>query len=422
MMREPAGRPGGGQFSARRNSEAEVVLDESWPALGYESQTWTGIPQAFLGPEAEMWMARPQEYNSAVPPHIASLTPGLDPETVQKSNAATIELSRFDAGLGDRMANFGPVLLRSEAASSSQIENLTASARQILTAELGATTNRNAMLIAANTTALRAAIALADEPTGESMLHMHAALMEHQPQHTPGQWRTEPVWIGTNARTPIGATFIAPHEDRIPALIADLAEFGARHDVPALTQVAIAHAQFETIHPFSDGNGRTGRAYAQALLRKRGVTRNVAVPVSAGLLAHVGEYHDALTAYRDGDPNPIVNQFADASFVAIANSRRMLDEIDMVTADWRTAIKVRSDSKVWALLDVIQRRPVINATTAAAELGIQQPNVYPLLHTLTEQGILKSKNEHHAGQFWRSDEILKTLDTFAERAGRRTWS
>ena len=72
--------------------------------------------------------------------------------------------------------------------STSQIENLTASAWQIVTAELGVTTNRNAMLIAAKTMATDAAIALADEPTGESMSRMHAALMEDQPHHTLGQW------------------------------------------------------------------------------------------------------------------------------------------------------------------------------------------------------------------------------------------
>ena len=125
---------------------------------------------------------------------------------------------------------------------------------------------------------------------------MHRILMAEQPRHTPGEWRDEPVWIGTRTDSPIGTEFVAPDHDRIPTLVADLAAFAERLDVPALTSVAVAHAQFETIHPFSDGNGRTGRALAQAMLRHRGVTRNVAVPVSAGLLADVDGYHRPLAA------------------------------------------------------------------------------------------------------------------------------
>lgn len=97
-----------------------------------------------------------------------------------------------------------------------------------------------------------------------------------------------------------------PHHALVPELVDDLVQFANRRDTQALVSTAVAHAQFETIHPFTDGNGRAGRALAQTMLRRRGVTRNVAVPVSAGLLADVDGYHRALTAYREGDVNPIV--------------------------------------------------------------------------------------------------------------------
>src|SRR5690606_20899223 len=114
------------------------------------------------------------------------------------------------AELGHRVASFGPVLLRSEAAASSQIEHLTASARAILTAELTGHATRNATLIAANSAALRAAIDLADDITADAIARMHEVLMAGQVQHTPGRWRTEAVWIGTSSRSPIGADFVAP--------------------------------------------------------------------------------------------------------------------------------------------------------------------------------------------------------------------
>jgi hypothetical protein len=145
----------------------------------------------------------------------------------------------------------------------------------------------------------------------------------------------------------------------------------------------------------------------------------VAVPVSAGLLADIGAYHRALTAYRDGDPQPIVLAFADASFRAVRNARQLVHEIEEIRQDWEGRLSARRDSNAWPLLDVMARRPVIDAATAAAELGVRTPNVYPPLRSLVEAGILKSKQEHRLGPFWRSDEILGAVDRFAERAGRR---
>lgn len=383
---------------------------------------WEGAPQASYGVAATRLQSTRATYQAAVPPEIAERTPVPSRDVAEAAEEAARELTRFDAELGGAVAAFAPVLLRSEAASSSQIEQLTASARAILTAEYGATGSRNATLIASNTKALHAALELADEVSTGSMLRMHEALMEHQPAHTPGRFRQEPVWIGSSGSSPVGAHYVGPRHELVPALVDDLASFSARTDLPALTQVAVAHAQFETIHPFTDGNGRTGRALAQSLLRYRGVTRNVAVPVSAGLLATTSEYHAALDAYREGDVDPIVLMFADASTRAIANSRRLVGDIEEVKDGWRSSVKARAGSGARALLDVIARRPVLDAKTAAAEIGVATRNVYPALALLEDQGVLRKKQEHRVGMFWRSDEILTAVDAFAERAGRRTWS
>ncbi|GAA1509847.1 Fic family protein [Agromyces terreus] len=388
----------------------------NWPPLGWEPQTW--VPSTIWGADAER-AARGTTYRSAVPSEIAQLTPAPSVEAAAAADVAARELSRLDAELGGRVAAFAPVLLRSEAASSSQIENITASARAIFSAELGAKTSRNAEMIAANTRAMTAAIELADDVTPETIARMHEVLMAGQPHHTPGRWRDEAVWIGTRSDSPIGAEFVAPHHSRIEALIEDVTAFARRADIAPLTQVAVAHAQFETIHPFTDGNGRTGRALAQSLLRYRGVTLNVAVPVSAGLLADVEGYHRALTAYRDGDVSPIVSAFADAAARAIGNTRELVGELDEIRTDWDRRLTVRRSSNAWKLLDVLIRRPVLTSAAAAAELGVQQPNIYPPLTALVDAGILKSKAEHRRGPFWRSDEVLAAIDRFAQRAGRR---
>lgn len=181
-------------------------------------------------------------------------------------NAAQ-ELTRFDSELGSRVATFAPVLLRPEAASSSQIENLTASARAIFSAELGARTGGDTELIAASTRAMQAAIDLSRSISPEAVQEMHAVPLADQPRHTPGRWREETVWIGTRSDSPVGASFVAPHRSRIAALVDDVVSFARRTELPPLVSVAVAHAQLETIHPFTDGNGHTGRALAQSLLR-----------------------------------------------------------------------------------------------------------------------------------------------------------
>lgn len=387
-----------------------------WPAVDWEEQIW--IPSTVWGADADR-DAPGARYQSAVPAKIAHLSPDPSPEAAASAEIGARELSRLDAELGARVASFAPVLLRSEAASSSQIENITASARAIFSAELGAKTSRNAELITANTRAMTAAIELAHDVTPDTIARMHEVLMSGQPRHTPGHWREEAVWIGRRSDSPVGAEFVAPHHSHIEGLLDDVTAFAQRSDVSPLVSVAVAHAQFETIHPFTDGNGRTGRALAQSMLRNRGVTQNVAIPVSAGLLADVGGYHRALTAYRQGDVSPIVTAFADAALRAVANTRTLVAELDEIRDGWSDRLTVRRSSNAWKLLDILVRRPVLTSAAAAAELGVQQPNVYPPLTALVDAGILKSKAEHQLGPFWRSDEVLAAVDRFARRAGRR---
>ena len=281
------------------------------------------------------------------------------------------------------------------------------------------TTKLDATVIAANTRAMESALDLADSLTPETVLKIRRALMAGESDHTPGVWRVEPVWIGKSGLSPIGATYVAPRFESVPDLMDDVMAFARRDDVPRLVQAAITHAQFETIHPFTDGNGRTGRALIQAMLRGKGLTRNVTIPVSAGLLADTRSYHESLTSYRQGDIEPLVRLTAEASLLAADNARQLVADVRHVQEGWRTKVKARSDSSVWRVLDLIARQPVIDADAVAKHLGVAPTNVYGHLKTLSDAGVLQPKAEHKLGTFWRSDEILATLDEFAIRAGRR---
>src|SRR5690606_10009833 len=145
---------------------------------------------------------------------------------------------------------------------------------------------------------------------------------------------------------------------------------------------ALAHAQFETIHPFTDGNGRTGRALIHAMLRGKGLTRNVTVPVSAGLLTDVDAYFAALGAYRQGDAGRIVGLMAEASFTAIANGRQLVADLHEIRDRWREAIRARRDAAAWRLAGLLLRRPVVDAAAVQAELAVTSANAHRALRQL----------------------------------------
>ncbi|GAT00028.1 Fic family protein [Mycolicibacterium fortuitum] len=385
------------------------------PPLVYETLHWTPS----LDYSYTRSSRRGGPYRAAIPPAIADLHLELPSDVNAAAEDASLAITRFDAELGGEIAPFSAVLLRSESAASSRIENLTASARSIAEAELpGARGKANAEQIVANTAAMTAAVELSDRVDADAILAMHAALMTGQSRHTPGRWRTEPVWIG-GGNTPLDAMFVPPRHERIPAAIDDLIAFAARDDVALLAQIAVAHAQFETIHPFTDGNGRTGRALAQSMLRNKGLARQVTVPVSAGLLADTDGYFAALTAYREGDLAPIVERFAHASERAVANGRQLITQLRDIRASWDDLITARSDSAVWRVADLLTRRPVVNGVLLREELGIPTDHPRRYMGPLTEAGIVVEFTDRARNRAWRAPEILDALDDFAERAGRR---
>lgn len=390
----------------------------SWPALTYESLPWTSRYE----PHATSRSERKKHYGpyrAAVPPRIANATLELPSELAAQVGEASAELARFDELGGGDIAPFSAILLRSESAASSRIENLTASARAIAEAELGTSLRKNAAEVVANTRTMIAALSLAGGINSASILAMHHALMRETDPENAGHWRTEQVWIGGGNLGPHLALFVPPHQSRVPGAIDDLMKFIKRTDLPVLAHAALAHAQFETIHPFTDGNGRTGRALVQAMLRHEHLTRNVTVPVSAGLLSDTAAYFDALTDYRSGNPFPIVSQFAQAGFNAVANGRVLVSELKQLRQRWNERIKARGDSAAWRLADLLLRRPVVNARVIADELSLDVGNVHRYIKPLLEARVLTQSTDAKRDQVWRSIEVLAELDAFAARAGRR---
>ncbi|MCX6393229.1 MAG: Fic family protein [Solirubrobacterales bacterium] len=390
-----------------------------WPSLAFEPVAWASKYEQGSASRNEI-RKHQGPYLAAIPVEIADLDVHVPGEVSAAVDEAAVEIARFDEQMGVDIAPFAALLLRSESAASSQIENLTASARAIAEAELaGREGGGNAAQVVANTRAMTTAIDLSGVLSAEAILTMHDALMRPHDPEIAGRWRSEQVWIGGGRLGPHHAQFVPPQHSRVPAAMADLIAFMDRDDMPAMVQAAIAHAQFETIHPFPDGNGRTGRALIHALLRGKGLTRNVTVPVSAGLLVDIDAYFSALNAYRSGEPEVIVARLADASFAAVANGRALVNELREIRASWADRIKARRGANTWRIADLLLAHPVLNAEMIATALEIAPSNVYAPVEPLLAAGVLTQANDKRRGQVWRSKEVLIALDAFAARAGKR---
>lgn len=415
--RQPRGIPAGGEFAASVDAEPGSSLATGavgWPSIWYEEHPWETDPDRGASRRQRLLARGP--YEAAVAPEIADLDPAIGSRTQALAEAATVEMVRFDAELGRDTTPFAALLLRSESASSSQIENLTAGARKIALAQLGDTSSTNASLIASNVKALQAAIDLSEDLSAQNIAVMHHALLNASDEDIAGEYRDAQNWIRGNS--PHTAEFVPPHPDRVMPAVEDLVAFMQRDDIPALTQAAIAHAQFETIHPFADGNGRTGRAIVSALLRAKGVTENVTVPVSSGLLTDTRLYFDALGAYREGDIQPIVERFAESAVRAVDNGRQLATDVEAVEASYRERV-ASGASSVRKVLGLVPREPALTAEMVAEHTGASLATAYRAVERLEEAGVLSSAGKIHGTRVWVAPDIIAALDAFADRAGRR---
>jgi Fic family protein len=394
--------------------------DGPWPAVGSEEAFWT--PDAAVAHSNRERREQAGPYRRSVPAFIANAQMPISSTLAAQIEDASTEIVRFDAEMGNEIAPYGAVLLRSESAASSRIEHLSASARAIATTEVGEGQHGSAATeIVANTRSMQAAIDMADALDANTILALHRVLMKNDPSIIAGQWRTEQVWIGPGTAGPRLADFVPPNSDRLPALMNDLTTFMTRDDLPVLALAATSHAQFETIHPFPDGNGRTGRALIHAILRNRAMTRSTTVPISAGLLADTAAYFEALTRYRTGDTAPIVSMICSASLRAVTNGRTLVSDLRSIRRAWGERLKVRRGSDALRLADLLIRQPVVTTEVITQELGVRANNVARVVGPFVTAGILIASRSGSRGRtIWRSPEVLSELDSFADRAGRRS--
>lgn len=424
--RRTTGTAAGGQYAHNASgAEADLNLtapNRGWPALDYEDVQWR-LSDELRGaaPIQQVIRLEARPFQAAIPATIADLDPlaELSPASIEQAADAAAQILMFDREAAALPVPMPAVLLRTESASSSQIEHLTANSRNLATATLGITAGQNADLVADNVAAMTSAMTGSGNLTREHILHIHHTLMERSEPDIAGHFRREPVWIGKPTLSPHGADFIPPRWERINDCVDDLTAFSRRFELNAIVLAAITHAQFETIHPFVDGNGRTGRAIVHSLLRNTGHAMATTVPVSSGLLGDVDSYFRSLSAYRQGNISPVVDTFATSAIRAVANGRRLANDTTRIHEDWRARIRARSDSGAWRLADHLFAQPVVNSGHVARFLGSSPQGAFNAIGTLVDAGVLTQTSRDRRNQLWQAKDVLDAMDDFAARATRR---
>ncbi|MCJ7437918.1 MAG: Fic family protein, partial [Acidimicrobiia bacterium] len=226
-------------------------------------------------------------------------------------------------------------------------------------------------------------------------------------------------WFGGNDFTPRLALYVPPPAGLLDALLDDLATAANRVDLPSIAQAAIVHAQFESVHPYTDGNGRIGRALINAVLRRRGLTTRVVVPVASVMLADVPHYFAQLDGYRMGNADDFVRYLTDATAVAATEAVTSAQHLADLPEQWRASVKLRKGSAADRLLDRVLETPVLTDKSAAAAAGSPVRRIYAALDRLTEAEILTEITGKERDRVWVVSDVLDELDRLEERVGRR---
>ncbi len=312
-------------------------------------------------------------------------------------------------------------LLRSESAASSRIEGVKISHRRLARASYaragGRRGDNRAAEVLGNVEAMERAIEIggrADPFTVADIVDIHRTLLRFtDDREIAGVIRTKQNWIGGNDHHPIGATYVPPPPELVPALLEDLAQFIGRTNIAAVAQAAIVHAQFENIHPFADGNGRTGRALIYTVLRRRQEITEYIPPISLVLASQPKSYVAGLGAYSSGDVSRWCEMFAQATSRATYEAERLAEAIEALQADWIGRLgRPRKDSAARELISALPAQPVIDVPAAQQLTGKSHVAIGNAIHQLQAAGILKSLNERKWGQVWECHELLSLVDRF----------
>ena len=371
------------------------------------------------------------DYEAYLPDSLVGRAVVLEGPVAADISEAEAALARFSLEVGTLADSeaLARLLLRTESVASSRIEGLELGARRLLHADaerrLGETPHDvTAADVLGNIDAMVYAIeslAAGDPITVELLLEAHRRLLAGtRLEEHGGRLREEQNWIGGSAFNPCSAEYVPPPPEAVPGLLGDLCAFCNMDVLPAVAQAAIAHAQFETIHPFVDGNGRVGRALIHLVLRRRGVVGRALPPVSLILATWSGEYVAALTSMRyrgsaDSEAsreglNRWVGLFAAATKRAVADAGAFEERIQLLEQTWRERLgRVRGGSAADLLLRRLPGAPVVTVQSASELIGRSGQATNQAVARLTKAKVLTQTTVGRRNRAFEAREVIRAF-------------
>lgn len=376
------------------------------PACGAHAVAWR--QQYRQGTKADRML---EEIQVCVPALISEES-FLPPANLMKIvRAAQFEAIRFDQESVSRGLGISALLVQTESVASSMIEEIETDSINFLKATVGQKNSETGVAMAAGLDALKHVMA---NTTSQSPLNLNVFLDAHKKlmssdvadSRYAGQIRDVYNWIGGSQFSPRNADYIPPAPDVLDTYLADLFIYVNRGDCEPLVQAAIAHAQFETLHPFTDGNGRIGRALISAMLKHHNLTTESVIPIACALVGARNSYINALETFRQGDAEPIVKLTALAVLCAAQTGREYLPELEVILDSWRYKAESRSGSAAIRILPLLLRTDTINVSQVARELEISVPAATEGISVLEARGILREITGRSRDRHWMAPDVV----------------
>lgn len=369
----------------------------------------------------------PYAFTAYVPWPLAERDFQLNTETSAAVAAAQQACTELNLGSPDalNLEALARQLLRAEAVASSRIEGLILSHRRLARAFFTEPEGNDTTTAAAVVGAVRAtekAIELAsftEAITIDTIVEIHRTLFEGtRDERLGGVLREEQNWLGGSSSGPADADFVPPPHEFVRPTLEDLVMFLARTDVAPVLQAAVVHAQFETIHPFLDGNGRVGRALIHVVFRRRGLAPYYVPPVSLVLAGRADRYIRGLTDYRVGDENAWYLTFAEAVEAAADGARDFAAAVRELQAGWLVkAGNPRPQSGARKLIDELPVHPVVNLHTVQEITGMSPEASRQALNRLESADVLRSISVGRRNRAFESVGLFALLDAFERDMG-----
>lgn len=356
-----------------------------------------------------------------LPDPIVARDVGLSEATIRVTEQAAAAARAVGSHIPTGFEPLARLLLRAEGLASSNVEGVSAPITDVAIAEETGVAG-TAGHVADNLVVVSDALehASTTSPVAVDDLHRwHRQLMTSGslPDHLVGAWRDDVGWIG--GATPLGAVFVAAPHDSIGELMTDLVEVANDPPWDPVTAAAIVHAQFETIHPYGDGNGRIGRVLSLWMLTRHLDGVVVPPPMSVLIARDTDAYVAALGAFRIGMDDQLVRWFSTTLVTAGKASLEWATRLDALVGSWQERTEtLRADAAGRRLVAILGEHPVLSVDKVTEALDVSGPAARNGLGALTELGILEDLGTIPSGpgrprRWWAARELLDLAASWA---------